>query len=118
VAPGAAAGTPPRPEYDPSATTLMERERAKAAELAAAGRDDASERTLRRKRKRSGQHELLRYRSAQGRRGSRGDDLGVIGGRDRLPRWSPCAASDRLRRGKPAWPRGALAIIARFVTER
>jgi Mu transposase, C-terminal len=52
MAPGAAAGTPPRPEYDPAATTLRDRERAKAAELAAAGRDDVSERTLRRKRKR------------------------------------------------------------------
>jgi putative transposase len=51
VAPGASPGTPPRPEYDPPATTLMERERAKAAELAALGREDASERTLRRKRK-------------------------------------------------------------------
>jgi hypothetical protein len=52
IAPGAEAGTPPRPEYDPQATTLMERERAKASELAALRREDASLRTLRRKRKR------------------------------------------------------------------
>lgn len=58
VAPGASLGALPRPEYDPSATTLMERERAKAAELAAAGREDASERTLRRKRKRYEDHGL------------------------------------------------------------
>jgi hypothetical protein len=50
IAPGAEAGTPPRPEYDPQATTLMER--AKASELAALRREDASLRTLRRKRKR------------------------------------------------------------------
>jgi hypothetical protein len=48
--PGSGSGALPRPEYDPAATTLTERERAKAAELTAMGRDDASERTVRRKR--------------------------------------------------------------------
>jgi hypothetical protein len=52
VAPDAAAGTAPRPEYDPDATLLTERESAKAAELAALGRPNASERTVRRKRRR------------------------------------------------------------------
>jgi hypothetical protein len=33
--PGAAPGTVPRPEYDPAATSLLQRERAKAAELGA-----------------------------------------------------------------------------------
>jgi transposase InsO family protein len=36
--PDAPAGTMPRPEYDPERTSLTERERAKAAELSAAGR--------------------------------------------------------------------------------
>jgi transposase InsO family protein len=36
--PDAPAGTMPRPEYDPGRTSLTERERAKAAELSAAGR--------------------------------------------------------------------------------
>jgi transposase InsO family protein len=36
--PDAAAGTRPRPQYDPERTSLTERERAKAAELTAAGR--------------------------------------------------------------------------------
>jgi transposase InsO family protein len=36
--PGAPAGTRPRPQYDPERTSLTERERAKAAELSAAGR--------------------------------------------------------------------------------
>ena len=46
----ACAGTPPMPEDDPVATTLTQRERAKAAELTALGQDDASERSVRRKR--------------------------------------------------------------------
>lgn len=36
--PDAPAGTGPRPQYDPERTSLTERERAKAAELSAAGR--------------------------------------------------------------------------------
>jgi transposase InsO family protein len=36
--PDAPPGTPPRPQYDPQRTSLIERERAKAAELTAAGR--------------------------------------------------------------------------------
>ncbi|WP_443031243.1 Mu transposase C-terminal domain-containing protein [Streptomyces sp. 3213.3] len=44
--------TLPRPEYDPGVHSLAARERAKAAELAGLGIEGASERTLRRKRKR------------------------------------------------------------------
>ena len=42
-----------------------------------------------------GPRELLRYRSAQGPVGGRGDDLGVVGGRDRLHGGRRRAASDR-----------------------
>ena len=51
-APEAAPGTAPRPQYDPDVTTLAQRERAKAAELAAQGHRDWSERTVRRWRER------------------------------------------------------------------
>ncbi|MGH3192381.1 MAG: Mu transposase C-terminal domain-containing protein [Streptosporangiaceae bacterium] len=49
--PDAAPGTSPRPEYDPAARSLIERERAKADELAAAG-VNASLRTVQRMRRR------------------------------------------------------------------
>jgi hypothetical protein len=49
--PGAEAGTAPRPEYDPQARSLAEREQAKARELTAAG-IRASARTVRRMRAR------------------------------------------------------------------
>jgi putative transposase len=48
--PDAAPGTPPRPAYDPAVRSLAERERAKAAELAAAGQAGVSVGTVRRKR--------------------------------------------------------------------
>lgn len=46
----AAAGTPPRPEFDPARHTLAEREQAKAEELARMGVSGTSARTVRRKR--------------------------------------------------------------------
>lgn len=49
--PDAPAGTRPRPEYDPAARSLAERERAKAAELASLGAE-ISARTVKRKRQR------------------------------------------------------------------
>ncbi|MFD9865036.1 integrase [Streptomyces alboflavus] len=49
--PDAPAGALPRPEYDPARWSLAERERAKAAELAARG-EDVSARTIKRKRQR------------------------------------------------------------------
>ncbi|MDW6064600.1 hypothetical protein SAZ11_50085 [Streptomyces sp. FXJ1.4098] len=49
--PDAPAGTRPRPEYDPVSRSLAERERAKAAELAALG-EEISARTVKRKRQR------------------------------------------------------------------
>jgi hypothetical protein len=49
--PDAPAGTRPRPGYDPACHSLAERERAKAAELAAQG-EEVSARTVKRKRQR------------------------------------------------------------------
>jgi hypothetical protein len=49
--PDAPAGVRPRPEYDPSRHSLAERERAKAAELAALG-EEVTARTVKRKRQR------------------------------------------------------------------
>ncbi|WP_413105662.1 hypothetical protein [Streptomyces sp. Inha503] len=49
--PDAPAGMRPRPEYDPGCRSLAERERAKAAELAALG-EEISARTVKRKRQR------------------------------------------------------------------
>ncbi|WP_443048412.1 integrase [Streptomyces sp. NBC_00053] len=49
--PDAPAGARPRPEYDPAVRSLAERERAKAAELAAMG-EEISARTVKRKRQR------------------------------------------------------------------
>ncbi|MGW7048296.1 hypothetical protein ACWGDT_37615 [Streptomyces avermitilis] len=49
--PDAPAGTSPRPEYDPACRSLEERERTKAAELAALG-EEISARTVKRKRQR------------------------------------------------------------------
>ncbi|MFE7234102.1 integrase [Streptomyces sp. NPDC057596] len=51
LAPDAPAGTRPRPEYDPTVRSLAERERSKAAELAARG-EKISARTVKRKRQR------------------------------------------------------------------
>jgi len=50
MASGVAAGTRPKPEYDPVVRSLAERERAKAAELAGAGEQRVSAGTVRRKR--------------------------------------------------------------------
>jgi putative transposase len=50
--PGAAAGSRPRPRYDPAARTLTEREQAKAAELTELTGATVSEHTVRRKRRR------------------------------------------------------------------
>ncbi|MDF3140426.1 AAA family ATPase, partial [Streptomyces sp. T21Q-yed] len=49
---------PPRPAYDPGRRTLAEREAAKAEELAAAGIEGASARTVRRKRQQYQSHGL------------------------------------------------------------
>ncbi|MFG3532264.1 integrase [Streptomyces sp. NPDC047917] len=51
LSPDAPAGTRPRPEYDPAVRSLAERERSKAAELAALG-EEISARTVKRKRQR------------------------------------------------------------------
>jgi transposase InsO family protein len=55
--PDAPAGARPRPEYDPGRTSLAERERAKAAELAAAGRPVAAS-TVKHRRQRWEAHGL------------------------------------------------------------
>jgi hypothetical protein len=52
VTEGAAPHAAPKPQYDPATRTLAERERAKAEELAAAGRTGISARTVKRKRQR------------------------------------------------------------------
>ncbi len=52
VAPDAPPKAAPRPQYDPQTTTMAQREAAKAAELAAAGHDGVSARTVRRRRQR------------------------------------------------------------------
>jgi len=50
--PGSPPGSRPRPEYDPVARTLAQREQAKAAELTAVAGTPVSEHTVRRKRRR------------------------------------------------------------------
>ena len=88
--PDAPAGTRPRPEYDPERTSLTERERAKAAELSAAGRPVPAS-TVKHRRQRWEAHGLaglvdrraarrMRPAGPCRRAGRRGDAAGDRGG--------------------------------------